>query len=195
MSGKHEVQTRGIVLSRFSSGEGSVRAIIFTEALGLVSTLAKSAREERSKLRPHLTVGTYGHFGFVRGAQVWRLVGATETRNTYFALSGRPKAQYASARFLSLLRTLIQGEERDEELFAHAWNFMCALESVPDELLVHVERFATLAVLASLGYVSKDAVPGAPDFDYTPSAIEALVPLEKQIATAIQNGFSASGLI
>ena len=53
---KREVHTRAIVIARRSAGEGSVRVSLYTEELGLVSALVTSAREERSKLRPHLMV-------------------------------------------------------------------------------------------------------------------------------------------
>lgn len=193
--GKHEVQTRGIVVSRFSSGEGNTRVHIFTEDLGLISVFARSAREERSKLRPHLTVGTFGHFDLVRGVGGWRVVGAVETKNAYFACIGNAAAQTAAARFLSLIRQLIQGEERDAELFVGMWGFFSALSSLQGTLLVHLERFATLQMLSKLGYVSPSAVPGAISFDYSLESIQSLVPLERQIADAIKEGFVASGLL
>ena len=109
MSQSREVHTKGIIINRFSSGEGSVRVHIFTESLGLVGALAKSAREERSKLRPHLTVGTFGNFDLVQGRETWRVTGAVRTKNSYFDLQGNPDAQDMCARVLSLLRQLVRG--------------------------------------------------------------------------------------
>jgi len=192
---KHEVGTRGVVISRASSGEGSVMVSIFTEELGLVSAIAKSAREERSKLRPHLQVGTFGFFDLVEGVAVWRVIGAVKTKNYYFAFRNTPKAQEAAARLLSLLRQLIHGEERDSELFEIVWNFLVALESIPDDMLVFAERFAVLQTLAALGYVSKETVPHAERYDYSEEALRTLLPQEKQMIVDIKNGFVASGLV
>lgn len=195
MSKAHDVQTRGVVISRYSSGEGSVRVNIFTEQLGLIGALAKSAREERSKLRPHLTVGTFGHFDLVQGANTWRVVGAVGTQNYYFAFKSAEK-QRAAARVLSLLRQLINGEERDEALFAVVWDFLSALSRVQDEHVVRAERLVVLQILAALGYVSKEAVPAPQEtFDYSVRAFQELEPLEKEMRTAIKNGFVASGLL
>lgn len=192
---KHEVHTRGVIISRFSAGEGSVRAALFTEHLGLVTGFAKSAREERSKLRPHLVVGTIGHFDLVRGRDIWRVTGATATRNAYFAHTTCREVQQVAVRYIALLRTLIQGEDRDEEVFRAVWDFLTALHTVPEAMLVHAERFAVLTLLAHLGYVSREAVPGTVAFDYSVTSLEKLVPLEKSIAEAMKQGFVASGLL
>lgn len=195
MSKVHDVQTRGIVISRFSSGEGSVRVHVYTEALGLVSALAKSAREERSKLRPHLTVGTFGHFDLVQGTNTWRVVGAVKTQNYYFAFTSKEK-QHSAARVLSLLRQLITGEEKDERLFKSVWEFLSALNEVADEHVVRAERLVVLQVLGALGYVSKEAVPTLKEeFDYSVRAFQELEAIEKEMQRAIKNGFVASGLI
>jgi len=191
----HEIGTRGIIISRSSSGEGSVRVSIFTEELGLVWAVAKSAREERSKLRPHLTVGTFGFFNLVQGQAGWRVIGAVETQNSYFAFRDYPKAQEAAARLLSLLRQLINGEERDPELFDAVWGFLASLSSIPEDLLVFAERYAVLRSLAALGYVPKDAVPHIEKISYTHETLKILLPYEKEMTVAIKNGFSASGLL
>ena len=195
MSKVHDIQTRGIVISRFSSGEGSVRVSIFTEQLGLVGALAKSAREERSKLRPHLTVGTFGHFDLVQGVNTWRVVGAVGTQNYYFAFKTKER-QRAAARVFSLLRQLITGVEKDETLFKGVWDFLRALNEVPDEHIVRAERLVVLQILAALGYVSKEAVPTLKEeFDYSIRAFQELEAVEVEMQKAIKNGFVASGLI
>src|SRR5262249_18379111 len=103
MSGSPSAVTRGIVVGRFPAGEGSVRALVYTDAFGLVSVLAQSAREERSKLRPYLQIGTLGTFTLVRG-KVWRVTGASAAENLHFELFGRARAQQASARIFAAVR-------------------------------------------------------------------------------------------
>lgn len=195
MSKVHDIGTRGIIINRFSSGEGSVRVHIFTESFGLISALAQSVREERSKLRPHLQVGTFGYYDLVRGARSWRVVGAVETKNYYFS-HGNQKVQSAAARVLSLLRQLVTGEERDESLFRCVWNFFSALSFITNDTAVRAERFVVLQILAALGYVAKEAVPTLEEeFDYSVAALHALESFESDMRRAIKNGFVASGLI
>lgn len=195
MSQSREVHTRGVIINRFSSGEGSVRVHLFTQELGLVSALAKSGREERSKLRPHLTVGTLGNFDLVQGRDTWRLVGAVGTVNTYFALQGNEAAQDMSARVLSLLRQLVRGEERDDELFSAVWHFFSALAEIPRGMLIHAERLVILQILAALGYVSKEAVPQQASLTFSIESLQSLLTLEAGMKGAIQEGFVASGLL
>src|SRR3989338_10140885 len=92
MSGKRELTTRGIVVGRRSAGDGSVRVFLYSEALGLVSAIAKSAREERSQLRSHLQWGTYGNFMLVLGKETWRVKGVSHTANIFFELGERGPA-------------------------------------------------------------------------------------------------------
>lgn len=195
MSRSHEIKTRGIVVGRFSAGEGSVRVQLFTEELGLVVAIAKSGREERSKLRPFLTVGTFGYFDLVRGAHALRVTGVTGAHNIYFLVSKYEEKQVVSARVLSLFRQLITGEERDEVLFMHMWRFLHALHYIPSEHLVQCERFVVLQILAALGYVSKAVVPDVGVDEYTDSLYMQLATDERDMQKAIREGLMASGLL
>lgn len=196
MSKSHDVGTRGIVINRFSSGEGSVRVHLFTEKFGLISSLAQSAREERSKLRPHLQVGTFGNFNLVNGARTWRVVGAVDTKDFYFSSTGNPNVQHASARVMSLLRQLISGEEKDGDLFESVWNFLTSLETITDSTIARAERLVVLQILASLGYAGKDTVPPLDEtFNYSESSLNALEAYDTRMHQAIKDGFTASGLI
>lgn len=194
MSKGSKAQTRGIVLRRASSGEGSVRVYLYTEALGLVSVIAKSAREERSKLRPHLQVGTYGSYDLVRGSGDWRAVGAVDTRSSYFSFSNNESAKQSAARVLSVLRQLVHGEDPDRELFTIVWRFLEALHTLPEEHIKHIERFAVFSMLSSLGYISTKH-PELKTFDCSEQAAAALLSLEGEMVRAIREGFSASGLL
>ena len=126
MSGKRELTTRGIVVGRRSAGDGSVRVFLYSEALGLVSAIAKSAREERSQLRSHLQWGTYGNFMLVLGKETWRVKGVSHTANIFFELGERAAAKEAAARVLETVRQFIHGEEANPELFAAMWQLLQA---------------------------------------------------------------------
>jgi DNA repair protein RecO len=154
MSAKRETTTRGIVTGRMQAGEGSARVLLYTEELGLVSAIAKSAREERSKLRPHLTIGTYGDYALVKGELGWRIVGATGTRNIHFILNDTAK-QESCARVIGVVRSLVHGDGTNRELFEALWDFITTLPRIAIEDITPTEHRAVLGILAALGYVAQ----------------------------------------
>ena len=195
MSKSPEVTTRAVIIGRMSVGDGSVRVLAYTESHGLLFAIAKSAREERSKLRPHTQVGTYGHYTFVHGAaHGWRLVGAVDTTNTHFA-RGDHEAQAAVARVLSIVRQLVHGEEVNDALFEALWNFMCSVEDVDAKLARALEHVAVLRIVAALGYVSSDADDGyVGSGGYTEEILTRADNDRTQIVRTINTALAASGL-
>ncbi|MDO8523694.1 MAG: recombination protein O N-terminal domain-containing protein [bacterium] len=187
--------TRGIVIGRFAVGEGSVRLLLYTDVLGLVSAFAKSAREERSKLRPYLQVGAFGVFTLVKGTGVWRITGVTASEIIHFTVSGRKHAQEAGARVLGSVRQFVRGEGSDPYLFSVLSRFLSALPRVDDAHVQSAECLAVLRMLAALGYVDDDSdtrtfLPVAYDAETLVRAGEARAPLVRAINEAI----AASGL-
>lgn len=195
MSVNREITLKGIVVARRSSGEGSVRVSIYTDALGLVSALAKSAREERSKLRPHLQIGTLGTFTLVKGKDVWRVTGAVNTKNAYFTLLEKPEAQGASARVLGIVRQFIRGEGSDPYLFSALFAFFRALPDMETEYIPEAECIVVLRTLAALGYVGEDAhmMPFL-EISYSPTLLRTVRVSRKSLIHLINEGISASGL-
>lgn len=192
---KREVTTEGIIIGRHAAGEGSVRVSLYTQELGLVSGLAKSAREERSKLRMHLQVGTCGAFTLVKGRDVWRVTGATGTQNPHFELSGNTAAQEASARVLGVMRQFVRGESIDPYLFTVLSRFFEALQKIENEHVAAAEGVAVLRILAALGYVredefTKEFLPAEYHADMLTRAGAMRAPLIRTINEAI----AASGL-
>ena len=191
---RREVHTRGIVVSRRAAGEGSVRVELYTEELGLVSAIAKSAREERSKLRPHLLVGTRGTYSLVRGKEVWRLTGAVKTKNFAFECVD-DEGRCAGARLVSVVRQFVHGEGTDEGLFDALWNFYEVLSDLPPTHVAAAERIAVLQLLSSLGYVPQD--PEIQKYLVAAYKDDVLSDAERDrrtLVTAINEGFAASGL-
>lgn len=192
----HEVTTRAVVISRAPQGEGSVRVFLYTHHLGLVAALAKSAREERSKLRPHLQVGTFGTYTLVKGGYDWKVIGATDTTSHYFSLSGNEVAQRASSRVITLVHQLVHGEEVNEDLFDALWEFLSALPELSEEEVKIAERLAVVRVLRSLGYVpSHKHIPHLEDMRYDGEALKDVAPHKRAILSLISDALSASGLL
>ncbi|MEK7063631.1 MAG: DNA repair protein RecO [Patescibacteria group bacterium] len=190
---KREVHTRGVVVGRRAAGEGSVRVTLYTEELGLVSAVAKSAREERSKLRAHLVEGTRGTYSLVKGKEVWRLTGAVRTQNIFYESPGDGAA--SASRVLSLMRQFIQGEGADAELFASVWEYLEALPTLQADDIRIAEYIVVLRMLAALGYIARggvaDELLGA---EYSAALLVLARERRKELVKVINDGIGASGL-
>jgi DNA repair protein RecO len=194
----HSYHTDGFVLSGRARGAGSRLANVYTRDLGLVSAIAQSAREERSKLRAHLTDFSHGTYTLVRGKEGWRLTGADNVENAYFALRGSPKAQRLLARLFSLVRRLVHGEDRDAYLFSTlATAVALAQTHATDEaILGNLEIISVLRILASLGYVGENApLRSFIDAETVSLALCTSIPAVRADALAVINkAFSAAQL-
>ncbi len=190
-----EITARGIIVARRSSGEGSVRVSVYTDALGLIAAVAKSAREERSKLRPHLQVGALGTFTFVKGRDVWRVTGAVDTKNVYFEVGGAKKTQETAARVIAAVRQFVRGEGNDPYLFSTLFDFFRSLPKISEERVIDAECLVMLRSLAALGYVRED--PRMMDFleiAYDDSMLQKTHASRTFLVRLINEGISASGL-
>ncbi len=185
MSKSYDITTRAVVVARLSSGEGSVRAALYTEEYGLVHAFAKSAREERSKLRSHLQVGSYGAYTVVRGKHEWKVVGAVETRNSYFELAATPELQHASSRVVGVVRHLVHGEEQNEELFSVLWSYLDALRGCDPTEARGAEMRAVARILSTLGYVSVATTELTDERELTKHINEALAASHLGIRRAV----------
>lgn len=194
MSGGPKVLADGVIVGRSASGEGSARIYLYTEALGLVSALAKSAREERSQLRAHLQPGTLGVFSLVKGRDVWRVAGVADTENIFFALEDRARKE-TLARVLAFVRQFVRDEGADPYLFSVLRGFVASLPSLTDEDVRRAEKLAVVRMLSALGYVEA-GVALAPFLGtaYEPAMLENADRNSRELLRAINEGISASGL-
>jgi recombinational DNA repair protein (RecF pathway) len=142
--------TRGFILGSAPNGEASKVYTIYTEDFGLVRAKAQGVRLLASKLRYNLDDFAFGSFSFVRGKELWRLTGA-ETASL------GPENAPLRARILTLVRRLVQGEERNDGLFK-------ALMPLTDQAAVGKDAEVRIlaAVLAALGYLDLDEAMALP---------------------------------
>ncbi len=191
---KREVHTRGVVLARRAAGEGSARVVLYTESLGLVTGVAKSAREERSKLRPHLLSGTRGTYSLVKGKADWRITGVTGARISYYECCTREK-QESSARTIQLVRQFVHGEGADADLFQALWEYLETLPGLESGEVRIAEYVAVLRILAALGYVAKtDGIEEFMSAEYTAALLKRADERRTDLVALINRGLSESGL-
>lgn len=150
-------KTEGFILGGGNMGEANRYISIFTKDIGLVKVVARSAREERSKLRYGLQDFSHSGISLVRGRDVWRLTGASEQYNLHQEFCDSKDKLIVLARIFSLLRRLLHGEEKNDELFEV---LSCGFEFTRDnvlneELLKNFECIIALRILYTLGYAAK----------------------------------------
>jgi recombinational DNA repair protein (RecF pathway) len=139
--------TRGFIVGSAPSGEASKSYSIYTEDFGLIHARAQGVRLLVSKLRYNLDDYAFGSFSLVRGKEFWRLTGAdTRTLPREHILVG--------ARVLGLVKRLVQGEEKNEKLFAALLRLS---EGGADEVGI------LSGVLSALGYLDEAALAGKTD--------------------------------
>lgn len=156
-------KTDGIVLGKASVGESDQYITLFTRELGLVRAHARSTRKERSKLRYHLQELTRGEFLLVRGKNVWRVIGARSSWNSFYTFREDLLKTALVRRYLRLLKRLLQGEGEQRELFSLVEEGFIFLrdESLDEDLLQNFEYLLVLRTLLLLGYVGeRDALSG-----------------------------------
>jgi recombinational DNA repair protein (RecF pathway) len=139
--------TTGWVLSSAPSGEASRIYSIYTEDFGLIHAKAQGVRLLASKLRYNVEDYSLAVFSFVRGKEIWRLTGAEK-------LAVPEKQSMLRARVLNLVRRLVQGEERNETLFA-------ALSCLREESVSEISILSR--VLSALGYLDLSSLSGKSD--------------------------------
>jgi len=131
---------------------------MFTKDLGRIQAVARSVREERSKLRFSLQDFSFSGVALVRGKEVWRVVGAESQYNFHHELLDRTEERDTMVRLLSLLRRLLNGEEENRALFmvvSDAFSFL-RMTPLSKEELHSFECLVALRVLYNLGYLAKD---------------------------------------
>ena len=137
------------MLGHLDIKESSRLLYILTEDFGLVLALAQGAREPRSKMRANLQDFSLLRVGLVRGKEFWRLTSTVEF-SWFSKILVDAKARLAVARIFSLLRRLVQGEIKDQELFLIIKNsFLTPTRSANYELTIISQ------ILAHLGYLRK----------------------------------------
>lgn len=191
----HVYQTDAFVLKGAPSGDADCFIDIFTRDLGVVRAVAKSARRERSKLRYSLQQFTFGHVALVRGRDVWRVTGAKEQFNMYHELKHDPERLRLFAQITHLLQRLLQGEEKNEQLFDILVHF---IEYIIDENIFTtdiqaIECITVMRILYSLGYVEHDDVLCS-GTEINEDVLEYVRGKEKKLISVINHSLKESDL-
>ena len=191
----HVYQSKVFVLGGTNIGDANKFIDLFTRDLGLIRGVARSVRAERSKLRYSLQPYTLGNVSLVRGREVWRVTGAVEDYSAYHKFKGEREKLALLYNVTSLLKRLLQGEEKNEYLFDTLISFVEYLEvtSLVKEDLKAIEYLTVLRILYSLGYVkNREGVFDVHSYD--PEHIEIIKENKEILLKEINNAIKESHL-
>ena len=193
----HVYTTEGFVLGRTRTGEASAYISLYTKDFGLIRATARSVREEKSKLRYSLQDFSYCSVSLVRGRDVWRITGAVEHHSIYHQLNKEPEKLALFVRITRLLQRLVQGEEKNIELFELLQATVSALERSPanTDLLKNLEYIAVLRMLSTLGYIRRSReLEEAFAIPLDISELSRITPLQQRIVGEINRALHESHL-
>ena len=186
------------MLGSVSSGESNKFIDLFTADLGRVHGVARSVREEKSKLRFSLQDFSFVEVSLVRGKDVWRVVGAESAYNIVSELKDREEEMETVVRIISLIKRLLSGEDENRELFALLSDAIDFLRStiLTKEGLSNFECLVVLRILYNLGYLAKDNTnaPFLENADLDTNLVSHITPLRFDMIKSINTSLQESQL-
>ena len=147
-------QTEALVLGSREYGEADKVFALYTPEFGLVRARAGAVRREESKMRQALQNYSRVSVGLVRGKRGWRIAGATSLQNARGSITNVS----AFARICELVQRLVQGEGRNEYLFAPLAEAHTALMTNDSSASPTIEIVCVARALYALGYLSTEAL-------------------------------------
>ena len=182
----HIYTTPAFVVHSAPYGEAGKFLLLFTKDFGMVGAIASGVRKAESKLRFHIQDYAFPVISLVKGKEVWRLTGAHESK-TYTPTS-------LHVQILKLLKRLLQGEEKNEKLFA-IMEGLYAREFKKEEYEL-VECITVMRILNALGYIQ--SAPTLEIFltrdDLDQDIIDAMKGAKSTAVRVINDGLKASHL-
>lgn len=142
--------TEGFIVNTRGSGEADRLFLIYTKDFGMIFAHATSVRMSKSKLRPHLNIGAKLFLTVLKSKNRWKL---TEARESESKLIHNAKEYKVFLKIITVLKSLIHGEEKNESLFdvmSNFYNFL--LNNKEPEILEGAELLVMVSVLNVLGY-------------------------------------------
>jgi recombinational DNA repair protein (RecF pathway) len=175
-------QTDALILGSRESGESDRSFSLYTKEFGLVRARASAVRAERSRMRYALQSYARANVSLVRGKRGWRVAGASALR----AAAGDSRSVPAFARIAELTLRLVQGQERNDYLFAALAEAHDALMRPECEAHAVIEIVCVARVLYALGYISSEALSTAL-FTHTAYTGESLLEAETMKDTLLSS--------
>ena len=165
--------TAALVLGSRERGENDRVFTLYTKDFGLVHARASAVRKESSRMRYALQSHSHVHLALVRGKRGWRIGGTVALEGA----SGSAASVATFARIARLVLRLVNGEEKNEYLFAALVEAHAALMREKCDAQPAIELVCVARTLYALGYLSNEALNSAL-FTHTAYAGEHLLEAE-----------------
>jgi len=154
----HKYNTEAFILKSLHHKDADKIYFLFTEDFGLIRAKATGVRLLKSKLRYHLTDFNCLSISLVRGKEYWRIVGAGHSVD--FSKNKKIEKEVIDfyGKIFSLVLRLVQGEERNSELFFAIKGSLLKAENagIPSGL----EYLSVARIMRSLGYFKTEGFEG-----------------------------------
>lgn len=182
----HIYTTPAFVVHSIPHGEAGKFLLLFTRDFGMIGATAQGIRLSQSKLRYHVQDSSFSNVSIVRGKEVWRLTGAHELDHS--------KDTILHLKILKLLKRLLQGEDKNENLFEIIEELYKT--NVDDKDYNDVECITVLRILNALGYIrnNEEIKQLLVDNKINTDVIEYFRPKKANILNIINSGLKESQL-
>jgi len=157
----HIYTTKGVVLSLHPHRESDKVATLFTRELGLVYGEARGIRKLGSKLTTTLIDLSLVKVSLVRGRRLWRVTTVSTIRDVAGELRERWSSLVTLINVLTLLRKLVRGEEKNQNLYDKLEESITEIldEQFDQDELRDWELHTVSGILSQLGYLDRSEVP------------------------------------
>jgi hypothetical protein len=153
--------TDAFVVKTRQSKDADLSVLIFTEELGLLNAIAKSARAQKTKLGFALQTMSFSRISLVKGKEVWRVTSVKKHISLY---DNRLHIELRTlfARMLLFIERFCPREQVEDEVFSllkQIAGFVFKEVSNDPFVLTYIpsiEHYFTLNVLYYLGYVKNE---------------------------------------
>lgn len=148
--------TKAFVIDMRSSKEADRIVLMYSKDFGLIQVLFTGVRNIQSKFKGFLDIGNFISVTLVKGKSVWR---ATDV-SALGSFSTFKTNREVFLRSLSLLKSMVHGEEKNESLFESLEESFLFLQKRlhSQETLSALECLVSIRMLKALGY-SKGGYP------------------------------------
>lgn len=151
--------TEAVILGSRDFGEANRWYFLLTPDFGLVVARAQGVREQRSKLRGHLSCLNHARISLVRGREYWRLINAEITPDLDSLRP--PQIRAAALRVAGLLKRLLPEAQTDPGLFSQLKIGLTELGAQPEDpaWIANQEARLVWQLLRLLGYAAGGEEP------------------------------------
>jgi recombinational DNA repair protein (RecF pathway) len=181
--------TEGFLVASHTRGEADKVFLLLTREFGMMHAHATSVRSSKSKLRSHMVSGALLTLTFLKSKTRWRLLEVSKSKE----ITPRSEEYKSFARILSVLKSLMHGEEKNESLFGAVMEFHEFLQSTGGNLS-EAECLMMIKILHALGYGEPKGEEDLTSSAFKHDVFEKIKAKKSLLISQINKSLQATGL-